>query len=138
MTLQEKNISKQKIAPEIERAIQQKAKDGEIPCAVAFDLLKDLGIETNEIGSALDALNVRIVKCQLGLFGYSPKRRIVEPADSVSKELEDAIRTAMENGRLSCRAAWDIADALKLQKMQVSSACEALGVKISSCQLGAF
>jgi hypothetical protein len=138
MTLQEKNITKQEIAPEIEKAIQQKAKNGKIPCAVVFDIVKDLKIEIGEIGPALDTMAVKLEKCQLGLFGYSPKKRIVEPAESVSKELEDAIRKAIKNERLSCKSAWRIADSLKLRKMQVSSACEALGIKLTSCQLGAF
>jgi hypothetical protein len=81
---------------------------------------------------------VRIIKCQLGLFGYAPEKRIVRPAESVSGMLLNAIKEKLESGRLSCTDAWGIAEALHLKKMDVSSACEKMNVRISHCQLGAF
>jgi hypothetical protein len=52
--------------------------------------------------------------------------------------LAEAIEAALEQGRLPCRAAWALAERFKLRKMAVSGACEALGIKIKPCQLGAF
>jgi hypothetical protein len=92
-----------------------------------------------EIGVVLDILEVPLTKCQLGLFGYENPKKIVTPALSVEKEMEAAIKKGLlKNGRLSCEAAWKIAAALALPKIQVSSACEALKIKIKPCQLGAF
>jgi hypothetical protein len=42
------------------------------------------------------------------------------------------------DGRLPCAEAWRIADERNLKKMDVSSAVEALEIKIKPCQLGAF
>ncbi|MFC1489458.1 hypothetical protein ACFL6B_06405, partial [Thermodesulfobacteriota bacterium] len=70
--------------------------------------------------------------------GYRPKKKIIEPVETVPRELEDAIRKALESDRLSCAAAWEIADRFGVGKMQVASACEALKIKIGTCQLGAF
>ena len=53
-------------------------------------------------------------------------------------EVAAAIRDALENDRLPCRAAWEIAERFGLRKMAVSGACEALGIKIKPCQMGAF
>ncbi len=53
-------------------------------------------------------------------------------------ELEKEIRSRLSNGRLPCAAAWEIAAERKIPRMKVSSACEALKIKIKPCQLGAF
>jgi len=45
---------------------------------------------------------------------------------------------AMVDERLPCAAAWDIAAQAGISKMALSAACEALGIKIKPCQLGAF
>jgi len=86
----------------------------------------------------VDLLKIRLVKCQLGLFGYTPDKSIVKPAEKVSPELESAIRSRLEDERLPCVAAWQLADEFSLKKLDVSCAAEALGLKIKPCQLGAF
>jgi hypothetical protein len=90
------------------------------------------------IGAAADRLGIRLVKCQLGLFGYSPQKKIVQAPAAADPALETAIREKLENGRLACRHAWEIAAALHVPKMAVSAACEAMQIKIKPCQLGAF
>ncbi|MFC1883658.1 hypothetical protein ACFL2O_02700 [Thermodesulfobacteriota bacterium] len=127
-----------KVEPEIEKAIRDASKDNEIACASAFKVSGDLGISTGELGVCIDLLEIRLVKCSLGLFGYKPEKRIVKPAENVAPELEEAIREALVYDRLACSDAWDLAKRLGKRKMEISSACEALGIKISACQLGAF
>ncbi|MFO7709113.1 MAG: hypothetical protein R6V84_13155 [Desulfobacterales bacterium] len=126
------------IEPALREALMGRSRDGQLACAVAFDIATGLKRAPAEIGRAMDQSGLRIVKCQLGLFGYKPKKKIVQPTDSVQPEMEAAIRARLENGRLPCRGAWEIAQALKMPKMGVSAACEALRIKIKPCQLGAF
>ena len=119
-------------------ALQRQTREGELPCAVAFKLASDLGRTPSDIGEAADLLGIRLVKCQLGVFGYSPVKKIVQAAPETSPAIETAIREKLENGRLSCRRAWEIAAAFQVPKMAVSAACEAMQIKIKPCQLGAF
>jgi hypothetical protein len=119
-------------------ALQRQAREGELPCAVAFELASELGRPPADIGEAADRLGIRLVKCQLGLFGYSPEKKIVQAAPAADPAMETAIREKLENGRLNCRRAWEIAVAFQVPKMAVSAACEALQLKIKPCQLGAF
>ena len=126
------------VNPGLADAVKQVASNGEISCAAAFKIAGDLKASPAEIGFTIDSLEVTIVKCRLGLYGYKPRRKIVRPADTVSQDLEDAIRGAMVEGRLSCAASWEIADRFGMTKMEISSACETLKVKISPCQLGCF
>jgi hypothetical protein len=86
----------------------------------------------------MDLMEIRLTKCQLGLFGYTPEKKIVTPAESVAPDLEAAIKAAVENGRLSCERAWQMADGRGIKRLAFSSACEALGIKVKPCQLGAF
>ena len=125
-------------SPELVRAVRSRADGEEISCAAAFSIARDLGVDPGEVGKTIDLEEVNIVRCQLGLFGYGDRRRIVEPAKTVSPDLERALRDGLDAGKLPCAAAWKIADRLGIEKMAVSRACEALGLKISACQLGAF
>jgi len=124
--------------PRVAAAIQEQAVKKEYSCLQAEELAVHLQIGIEKVGVALDLLEIRMVSCQLGLFGYAPESRIVRPAASVSPDMEDAIRQALVNGRLPCLAAWAIAERKGTSRMAVSSACEALKIKIKPCQLGAF
>ena len=124
--------------PAVAEAVTGAAEDGRIDCARVFEIASELGVSPAEAGKTVDLLNIRLAKCQLGLFGYSPTKSIVKPADQVSAELESSVRSRLAEGRLPCAAAWQIAEDLSLKKMDVSCAAEALGIKIKPCQLGAF
>lgn len=119
-------------------ALRQRASDGGVPCAVAFKVASELDVAPRLVGKTADLLELRLKKCQIGLFGYEPDKRIVKPAETVSGELETCIRKELTDNRLSCEKAWEIAKDSGLTKIAVSSACERLGIKINACQLGAF
>lgn len=119
-------------------AVREKAAKGELVCAEAERIGAALGVKLEEIGRTLDLLELRIGRCQLGLFGYGPERKAVHPAASVAPDLAEAIRGRLAGGRLPCRAAWEIAAALKITRMAVSAACETQKIRIKPCQLGAF
>jgi hypothetical protein len=127
-----------KMDTKVAEAVKQQASNGEISCVAAHKISSNFNISPSEVGVAADFLEIRIVKCQLGLYGYRPKKGIVKPAETVSQTLKEVINQSLINGRLPCRAVWDIAERLTMEKMEVSSACETLKTKISSCQLGAF
>lgn len=133
-----KHPSSRKIDEKVAEAVKGLISEGKISCAAAFKIASDLKVSPLEVGFTIDALENPITKCQLGLFGYTSHKKIVKPAESVPSALEDAIRQALTNDRLSCSAAWEIAERHGLGKMDVTAACEALKIKISSCQLGTF
>ncbi len=118
--------------------IKNKAIDEKIACAAVFQIAGELGVEPAEAGRTLDLMDISIIKCQLGLFGFTPEKKVVKPAVSVSDVMKNEIESRLSDGRLPCIAAWDIAAKLKVAKMDVAAACETLGIKIKPCQLGAF
>ena len=124
--------------PAIKEQIEKEAKEGRLPCAVAFKIADDMGVAPSEVGKTADLMEYRMVKCQLGLFGYQPKSAIVQAKVPENPDIEDAIKAGLVNDRLPCKTAWEIAARFDVRKMTVSAACEALKVKIKPCQLGAF
>ena len=126
------------VKKEVAELLKKKMVDGAMTCPLAFQAAVELSLTPAEVGLALDILEIPISKCQLGLFGYTPVSRIIQPAESVPEDLEAAIRNALKDGRLACASIFRIAGDFKMAKIRVSSACEKLKIKISTCQLGAF
>jgi len=122
----------------LQKEIKEKMRDGKIACADAEKIARKNNIAISLTGMTIDLLNIDINKCQLGLFGYSPEKKIVQPAVAVAERLKNEITKALVNDRLACAAAWEIAARLNIPRLQVASACEALQIKIKPCQLGAF
>ncbi|MDI6725728.1 MAG: hypothetical protein QMD32_02100 [Smithellaceae bacterium] len=133
-----KHPSEKKANPNIARLIDKYAKEGKITCNQSFMIAEELKIPPAAVGMAIDMMEVSITHCQLGLFGYSPERRTIKPVESPAPALVVAIRCAREISAVSCAALWEIASANSVSKMEAAGTCEALGIKIRPCQLGAF
>ncbi len=119
--------------------IRNREKEDRITCAAAHEIAREQGCSPEIVGTNIDLLEKRICKCQLGLYGYGAnKGKAVEASLPVERDLEAAIRDAMDGDGITCEAAWDVAKRLNLPKMDVSCACEALEIKVCKCQLGAF
>ena len=133
-----KHPADRKLNEKIAGAVRIKNMAGKISCAEASRMAGQLQVSMADVGVTIDLLEIYLNKCQLGLFGYSPKKMIVKPAESVTPELEAAIRKALVKERLPCLSAWKIAEETGRTRMAISSACEKLKIKIKPCQLGAF
>jgi len=127
-----------KVQEDLKQEILKQVKDNNIACRAAEKIAQKTNATLSEIGVGIDLLNFNIVQCQLGLFGFDRNQKRVPAAETVSPDLEAAIRKAMIDNRLSCQAAWEIADRLKIKRLDVCAACENLKIKIKPCQLGAF
>ena len=124
--------------PLIKEQMLQRTQKDEVACAVAFEIADKLGVKPSEVGKTADLLEYRLVKCQLGLFGYKPGHSIVKAKLPENNKIVDAIKDGMVNDRLPCKTAWEIAARFDVHKMTISGACEAMNIKIKPCQLGAF
>lgn len=117
-------------------------RGGELPCAVAFEEAPKHGLTPAQIGEWAGANHVRVSHCQLGLFGYGPKaegkHKIVRPAETVGAELASALLARALDGRIACVDVWAVAEAAGIARLEASAAAEALGLRVSQCQLGCF
>ncbi len=122
----------------LKEEILAEVQDGNIACKKAEEIAGKKGVSIGDVGKAIDILNINIVECQLGLFGYGEKKKIVQPAKEVAPELKTKIEQALQEGKLPCAAAWKIATDSNIPRMKVCAACETLKIKVKPCQLGAF
>jgi hypothetical protein len=123
---------------QISAQVKAKAVDGRISCSLAHKIAADLEVEPADVGITIDLLEVRITKCQLGLFGHGSQRKSLTSALSVDQELQRAIKSSLVNDRLPCASAWEIGSKFGLRRKKVAEACEQLKIKISTCRLVAF
>ncbi len=126
------------IDPELAKAVTDRIDHGRISCHAAFTLAAERSESPSLIGTAIDLQEGRLVKCQLGLFGYESGSSPLNAAESVDDDLKTAFVSALVDGRLPCESAWQIANELNLSRLAIGRACESLGIHISRCQLGAF
>jgi hypothetical protein len=124
--------------PALAATLREKAVDARITCTAAHEVATACRVAPSEVGKTADLLELRLVECQMGLFGYSPEKKVVKPAVEVSEALRARLSEAAAGKAIDCRTCWEVAEALGIEKMTVSAACELLQIKIKSCQLGAF
>jgi hypothetical protein len=126
----------------LHEAMLERLKDGYLPCAAAHELAGLFGLNPLQVGQAADEAEIRISHCQLGLFGYGPKsegkHKIVHAMDEVPEQLAARLRAAAGEDGITCAAIWQIADELGYLRLEASSAVEAMGLRVSRCQLGCF
>jgi len=118
----------------IAAAIREKVSEQRITCAEAHDIATRLNVTPEDVGAAIDLLEVRITKCQLGLF--QPEKP--DLSDKITPEITSAINSSLVDGRLTCRSAWQIAAKCNVSRAVVGAACDSMNVKVSACQLGTF
>lgn len=126
---------------QIAKAIRKKSPGDAIACGTCEKISKDLEVKILEVGITADLLEIKIIKCQLGLFGWGkePNRvQGIQAADSVSLDIKSALEEAAENGVVTCGTLWRTADRLGVKRKVVSAACETLKLKTRACQLGIF
>jgi hypothetical protein len=124
--------------PQIAEAIKQKITDGKITCAAAHKIADNFKVSPAEVGMNIDLLEIRLNKCQLGLFGYGKQKKAVKSDGNRLPELEKIIKKSVSDDRISCASCWDISKKTGTSKLDVSNTCEALKIKITPCQLGTF
>ena len=126
----------------LEQAIQERLDNDHLPCNQAFAIAQILNLDPLTVGFAANDADIRISRCQLGLFGYGPKaegkHKIVHAMDEVPERLAARLRSVSEGEAITCAAIWQVADGLGFKRLEASSAVEAMGLKVSRCQLGCF
>jgi hypothetical protein len=115
---------------------------GKLPCAVAHYIAAYLNIDPVNVGKVATETRARIYQCQLGLFGYGRKGKsaykITGRKVEINQEVIDLIKAGTKEGKISCAVLWKIADSSGIMRPEAGNAADALGIKITPCELGAF
>ena len=127
---------------EIEARIKSSLVNGQLPCNVAHVIAYELDVKPSQVGQTANEMEVAVSLCQLGCFGYGPKAKgkskILRPTSKEDEKLMERLRSMAVEGGIPCLKLWQIAAEFGLERLAVSNAAEALGLKIRPCQLGCF
>ncbi len=134
-----KHTSQEKPHAEAAEKIRRVLKGDSLPCAAAFSIAAECDISADEMGKTLDLLEVRLSRCQCGMFGYpEPDKKRIKALTEMPPGLEDEIRQAVYNDAVPCVDVWKMAEKLNISKLIAACGCETLGFRIKPCQLGSF
>ncbi|KPA16821.1 regulatory protein [Candidatus Magnetomorum sp. HK-1] len=136
--MKQKDFSSKSVNRKLLETIQERLQAEKLPCAVAYDIAQKSCIPMKEIGQTADIAEIKLSKCQIGLFGYAPEKKKITKLERIEPVLKQKILSTQHENIISCENIWKISEELQLNKLHVSCACETLGLKIKHCQLGAF
>ena len=118
--------------------VKASLEDGNLRCAVAFEISDDAKIPRIAVGAMADKLGIRITNCQIGCFKVG--KTIHD--NHAGKKIDDAIITMLEalrkNNELTCASVFELALELKLPPMAIADVANLRNLKIRRCQLGCF
>lgn len=125
---------------EIESTVLSTLRDARLPCAFAFRIAKENGWTPSQVGAEADRLDVRISRCQLGLFGYDSfgQKGLVQRVAAIPGDVTVSLRAAEIDERIACAALWQIAEEHGLPRLAIACAAETIGLRVTPCQLGCF
>jgi len=127
---------------EIQTKIKSSLVNGQLPCTVAHVVAYELDVPPLQVGQTADRMGIAISLCQLGCFGYGPKAegksKILRPTTKKDEKLMERLHTMADKGKIPCIKLWQLAAEFNLERLAVSNAAEALGLKVGPCQLGCF
>lgn len=112
--------------------------DKRIACLAAHKIAQELNCPPLNVGQTADLIEVRINRCQLGLFGHGKAAVTPLSKDDIDIETQSIVESAVSNGKIACKECWRLADHLNLSRLEMGALCNALEIKVSPCQLGAF
>lgn len=125
---------------EMESVILASLRDARLPCSFAFRIAEENAWSPAAVGAEAERLNVRISRCQLGLFGYNSFRQkgLVQSLPDVPGDIVVSLRAEAVENQIACAALWRIADDHGLPRVAAACAAETLGLRVNPCQLGCF
>lgn len=128
----------QEIDPVVVEKLEKLKDQNQITCAAAHRVASDLNMSPKKIGVQVDLMELRLVQCQLGLFGHTPGSGQSDKDIGMSEDLKLRLESMTKDDRISCKACWDIAREFKMSRLDMGSVCKKIDLRIKPCQLGAF
>lgn len=131
------NLTAEKLT-ELEKVIASSLKDGYMPCPLAWKIAREQDVPRIAVGAIIDKMGRRVVNCQIGCFKIEKTPFENEEIKRLESEVASEIQKLEAEKELTCAAVFEVARRFKLKPMDVSNEVNALGLKVSVCQLGCF
>lgn len=131
------NLPAEKLS-ELESVVSSSLRDGYMPCPLAWKIAREAGVPRIAVGAVVDKMGRRVTDCQIGCFKVEKTPFEDVEIKRLDGEVFSEIKALESAKKLTCEAVFELARKYKLRPMDVSNEVNALGFKVSVCQLGCF
>ncbi len=122
----------------VERKVRNSLINDYLPCAIAFNIARDLGVPVVAVGQVADNIGHRITGCQLGCFKVEKTPRDDVRSDQVDDNILAEVEALDKRGELTCATVFELAKRFRVKPLAVADAANLKNMKIHNCQLGCF
>lgn len=131
------DLSPEKLA-ELQSIVGSSLRDGYMPCPLAWKIAREAGVPRIAVGAIVDKMGHRVTDCQIGCFKVEKTPFEDIEVKRLEGEIVNEIQKLESAKQLTCEAVFELAHKYRLKPMDVSNEINALGFKVSVCQLGCF
>jgi len=131
------NLPAEKLA-ELQGIVSSSLRDGYMPCPLAWKIAREAGVPRIAVGAIVDKMGRRVTDCQIGCFKVEKTPFGEVEIKRLEGETVQEINKLESEKHLTCEAVFELARKYNLKPMEVSNEINALGFKVSVCQLGCF
>ena len=131
------NLSKESLS-ELESVVKASLKDGYLSCPIAWGIAKKSNVPKIVVGDVADSLGIRVTNCQLGCFKIEKTPYDNSSYSNIDGEICNILKELHETDQLTCAKVFELARQFNLKPMVIANEVNAMGLKISGCQLGCF
>ncbi|MBN1370081.1 MAG: hypothetical protein JW954_07605 [Dehalococcoidaceae bacterium] len=130
-------LSEEKLS-EIRTRVAESLESGYLPCPAAWKIARQSGVVRIAVGAVADEMGKRVVDCQIGCFKVDKTPFGTQEPARLSPEISAEILRLNEENSLTCEAVFTVAKTYRLKPTDIAGEINALGLKVSACQLGCF
>jgi len=130
-------LSEDKIA-ELKSKVARSLRSGYLSCPAAWTIARETGVPRIAVGATADGMGTRVTDCQIGCFKVDKTPFDNREAARLTPEITAHILRLKDESALTCEAVFALAKTYRLKPMDIAGEINALGLKVSACQLGCF
>jgi len=123
---------------ELRSRVARSLSGGYLSCPAAWKIARETGVPRIAVGAVADGMGTRVTDCQIGCFKVEKTPAGTREPARLSPEIAARILSLKEENVLTCEAVFTMARAYRLKPMDIAGEINALGLKVSVCQLGCF
>ena len=122
----------------VERKVRDSLTNDYLPCAIAFNIARELSVPVVAVGQVADNIGHRITGCQIGCFKVEKTPRDDVRSDQIDDNILSEVEALDKSSGLTCAAVFELAERFKVKPLAVADAANFKHLKIHNCQLGCF
>ena len=128
----------QEVLSQLENMVKASLRDGNLQCATAFKIAKQVKVPKIAVGELTDRLGIRVTNCQIGCFKVDKIVHDNFDQKKIADEITPMLESLRKSNELTCAKVFELALQLKLTPTAIADVANRHDLKIYCCQLGCF